>query len=43
MGHGREYLARRALMAREDCRFTIEAMKKEDHALEACIAEIEEA
>ncbi|MBX7458173.1 PspA/IM30 family protein [Qipengyuania sp. 1NDH17] len=43
MDHGREDLARQALMAREDCRSSIAAMKKDVEALEAGIAEMEEA
>lgn len=42
MDHGREDLARQALMAREDCRSSIEVMEKDIEDLAAEIAEMEE-
>ena len=43
MDHDREDLARQALMAREDCRSSIAAMKGDIEALDAGIAEMEDA
>lgn len=43
MDHGREDLARQALMAREDCRTSIEATEREILQLEEDIAQMEEA
>ena len=43
MDHDREDLARQALMAREDCRSSIAAMKEDIEALDAGIAEMEDA
>lgn len=43
MDHGREDLARQALMAREECRSSIEAMEKDVQGLAADIAEMEDA
>ncbi len=43
MDHGREDLARQALMAREDCRSSIDALGKDIEALNANIAEMEDA
>ena len=43
MDHDREDLARQALMAREDCRSSIEAMEQDIKGLEADITEMEDA
>ena len=43
MDHDREDLARQALMAREDCRSSIAAMKEDIEALDVGIAEMEDA